>query len=345
MPLSPIDVQQQTFKVALRGYAEDEVDEFLDEVVIALRDYEQRLRDAQERVAVLEEQLSANRETEDAMRRTFLVAQRTADTIVEEANLESERLLSGARGEVERVAIEQGEEKAQLLSETAMLRDRVHGLRASLKDLAGRTVDRLDALEVDAAADRISALAAPKTDPIVHPDALAAPKTDPIVHPDALAAPKTDPIVHPDTEPGVVSDEPIDVIEDQINLVEESAADMDFDDGIDLGVIDQDGDESEQDEPEDAPAGDYRAETAFSDHEEVEDADGSDDGSDDEYSDDGEFDDDDDAVAIEGNADLEDDVEIAKVPDCMTRDDASTEESVEEDSRPSYRRPWERDED
>jgi cell division initiation protein len=95
MPLSPIDVQQQTFKVALRGYAEDEVDEFLDDVVIALRDYEQRLRDSQERVAVLEEQLSANRETEDAMRRTFLVAQRTADTIVEEAKSESERLLSG----------------------------------------------------------------------------------------------------------------------------------------------------------------------------------------------------------------------------------------------------------
>ena len=330
MPLSPIDVQQQTFKVALRGYAEDEVDEFLDEVVIALRDYEQRLRDAQERVAVLEEQLSANRETEDAMRRTFLVAQRTADTIVEEANLESERLLSGARGEVERVAIEQGEEKAQLLSETAMLRDRVHGLRASLKDLAGRTVDRLDALEVDAAADRISALAAPKTDPIVHPD--------------ALAAPKTDPIVHPDPEPEIVSDEPIDVIEDEIDLAEGSAADMDFDDGIDLGVIDQEGDESEQDEPEDAPAGDYRAETAFSDDEEVEDADGSDDGSDDGYSDDGEFDDGDDA-AIEDDADPEDDVEIAKVPDWMTRDDASTEESVEEDSRPSYRRPWERDED
>ena len=322
MPLSPIDVQQQTFKVALRGYAEDEVDEFLDEVVIALRDYEQRLRDAQERVAVLEEQLSANRETEDAMRRTFLVAQRTADTIVEEANLESERLLSGARGEVERVAIEQGEEKAQLLSETAMLRDRVHGLRASLKDLAGRTVDRLDALEVDAAADRIS----------------------------ALAAPKTDPIVHPDPEPEIVSDEPIDVIEDEIDLAEGSAADMDFDDATDLGVIDQEGDESEQDEPEDAPAGDYRAETAFSDDEEVEEAGGSDDGSDEEYSDDGEFDDDDDddddiEDDIEDDADPEDDVEIAKVPDWMTRDDSSTEESVEEDSRPSYRRPWERDED
>jgi cell division initiation protein len=320
MPLSPIDVQQQTFKVALRGYAEDEVDEFLDEVVIALRDYEQRLRDAQERVAVLEEQLSANRETEDAMRRTFLVAQRTADTIVEEAKAESERMVSGARGEVERVAAEQTEERAQLLSETALLRDRVHGLRASLKDLAGRTLDRLDALEVDAAADRIS----------------------------ALAAPAVEPIVHPDPEPEVVeyvSDEPIDATEDQIELAEESADETDFDDAIDLGDFDQEGDDARQDEPEVVPAGDYPAAADFSDGEEAEDADGSDDGDDDDFSDDDTSDDDEFDAGGGDEGDIEDDVEIAKVPDWMTRDDSTVEESIEDDSRPAYRRPWERDED
>jgi cell division initiation protein len=164
MPLSPIDVQQQTFKVALRGYAEDEVDEFLDEVVISLRDYEQRVRDAQERIAVLEEQLAANRETEDAMRRTFLAAQRTADSIVEEAKAESERILGDARGEVDRVTFEQTEQKAQLLAETALLRDRVHGLRASLTELAGGTLDRLAQIDTDAVVDRIKSSVAPVAD-------------------------------------------------------------------------------------------------------------------------------------------------------------------------------------
>lgn len=164
MPLSPIDVQQQTFKVALRGYAEDEVDEFLDEVVISLRDYEQRVRDAQERIAVLEEQLAANRETEDAMRRTFLAAQRTADSIVEEAKAESERILGDARSEVDRVTFEQTEQKAQLLAETALLRDRVHGLRASLTELAGGTLDRLAEIDTDAVFDRIKSSVAPVAD-------------------------------------------------------------------------------------------------------------------------------------------------------------------------------------
>ena len=149
MPLNPIDVQQQTFKLSLRGYAEDEVDEFLDDVVISLRDYEQRLRDAQERVAVLEEQASANRETEDAMRRTFLAAQRTADTIIDEAKVESERLLAEARAEVDQVSSQQSEEKARLLAETSVLRERVSGLRAALTELAGATLSQLDDLGVE----------------------------------------------------------------------------------------------------------------------------------------------------------------------------------------------------
>ncbi len=99
MALTPIDVQQKTFKISLRGYAEDEVDEFLDEVVISLRDLEQQLRDAEERVSIVEDQLEANRETEDAMRRTFVVAQRTADTIVSEAQEEADRIL--ARGDLQ----------------------------------------------------------------------------------------------------------------------------------------------------------------------------------------------------------------------------------------------------
>jgi hypothetical protein len=234
------------------------------------------------------------------------------------------------------VAIEQAEEKAQLLSETALLRDRVHGLRASLKDLAGRTLDRLDALEVDAAADRISALAAP-VERIVHEE------------PEAPAAPRMDPIMHEDPEPEIVesgSVEPIDDLEDQIDQAEESVDEVDFDDAIDLGVFHQEGD-ADQDEPEDAPAGQHSADLGFSGEEDAEDGDGSDDGYADEFSDSDEFEGDDhgeeDAEPEDG--DTEDDIEIAKVPDWMTRDDSSIEESIEEDSRPAYRRPWERDED
>ncbi len=288
MPLSPIDVQQQTFKVALRGYAEDEVDEFLDEVVISLRDYEQRLRDAQERVAVLEEQLSANRETEDAMRRTFLAAQRTADAIVEEAKSESERLMADARGEVERVMLGQTEEKAHLLAETALLRDRVHGLRAALADLAGGTLERLDDLDVDATADRVAATAGP-----IEGIGAAEPERETFSEREPLKPP-----YEPETPRGAYAPE-----------VYES-------DDEDVADLRDAGPEELEDEYEDRD--EHRLESA--DEDAVEDVERAERDVEDE------------------DQDEDQDVEIAKVPDWMTRDDPGSPEPQRE-----FRRPWERD--
>lgn len=42
MPLSPIDIHNKEFTKAFRGYAEDEVNEFLDQII---KDYEILLRE------------------------------------------------------------------------------------------------------------------------------------------------------------------------------------------------------------------------------------------------------------------------------------------------------------
>lgn len=143
MVLSPLDIQQKTFRVALRGYAEEEVDEFLDEIVVSIREYEQRLADTDERVKVLEAQLSAGREAEDALRRTFVAAQRTADQIAEEARREAEKILSDARADASRLSIETGREKNQMLDELERLRGIVADVRERLADIAGDMTGRI----------------------------------------------------------------------------------------------------------------------------------------------------------------------------------------------------------
>lgn len=42
MPLSPIDIHNKEFTKSFRGYAEDEVNEFLDQII---KDYEKLLRE------------------------------------------------------------------------------------------------------------------------------------------------------------------------------------------------------------------------------------------------------------------------------------------------------------
>jgi len=149
MPLSPIDVTQQTFRVSLRGYDEGEVDAFLDEVVSSMKEYDQRLRDADERVSVLEEQLQANRETEVAMRRAFVAAQRTADEIVAEARIEGERLVAEASAQAVEVSADQVRERDALRIELADLRSTVSDMKARMQAFAKGVLPDLEGVDLE----------------------------------------------------------------------------------------------------------------------------------------------------------------------------------------------------
>lgn len=149
MVLSPIDIEQKTFRVALRGYAEEEVDQFLDEIVIAIREYERQLRDANERVAVLEEQLEANRETEDRIKKTLVIAQRTADQVVQEARGEAQQLLIEARTQASEVEVERIQERDNLVADLDRMRSSVAGIRERIVGLANSTLGDLEAIEAD----------------------------------------------------------------------------------------------------------------------------------------------------------------------------------------------------
>ena len=149
MVLSPIDIEQKTFRVALRGYAEEEVDQFLDEIVIAIREYERQLRDANERVAVLEEQLEANRETEDRIKKTLVIAQRTADQVVQEARAEAQQLLIEARMQASEVEVERIQERENLVADLDRMRSSVAGIKERIVGLADSTLGNLEAIEAD----------------------------------------------------------------------------------------------------------------------------------------------------------------------------------------------------
>ncbi len=136
MALTPIDVQQKTFSTELRGYSVDDVDDFLDDVVVALRDYEARLTNAEEQLAVVQGELGARGETEDAISRAFVAAQRSADALVAEARTDAERILSDARTEASKLSASQAAEKKALEEELDRLRRDVAEVRKRVRRLS-----------------------------------------------------------------------------------------------------------------------------------------------------------------------------------------------------------------
>ncbi len=98
MRIAPLDLRQQRFRAAFRGFDRTEVVAFLTE---AADDYEHALREIdrlRQDLARMEALLTEHREREANLRNTLLTAQRLADEIKEAAQNESKLIIREAQG-------------------------------------------------------------------------------------------------------------------------------------------------------------------------------------------------------------------------------------------------------
>lgn len=124
MPLSPLDIHNKEFSKGFRGYNEDEVNEFLDQII---KDYELQLKDKKE----LEEKLKSSSERvghfttiEGTLQKSIMIAQEAAEEvrrnsqkeaklIVKEAEKNADRIVNEALTKARRIALEIEELKKQ----------------------------------------------------------------------------------------------------------------------------------------------------------------------------------------------------------------------------------------
>lgn len=103
MVLSPLDIKNKTFTTKLRGFDQDEVDDFLDQIVL---DYEEVIRQKRELEKALkhaEEKLSYFNELKDALNQSIIVAQDTADKLKINASKESNMIISNAEAKANQI--------------------------------------------------------------------------------------------------------------------------------------------------------------------------------------------------------------------------------------------------
>jgi cell division initiation protein len=98
MNVSPLDLRQQRFRTAFRGFDRIEVTAFLAAVA---DDYEQALRETdrlRQDMARMEAVLNEHREREKNLRNTLMTAQKLSDEIKEHADQEARRVIREAEG-------------------------------------------------------------------------------------------------------------------------------------------------------------------------------------------------------------------------------------------------------
>lgn len=172
--LTPLDIHNKEFHRAFRGYAEAEVDEFLDQIV---RDLEALLKEKnalEERVEELESRLSNYQALEETLKQTLILAETTADEVRANARREAEIILKEAQTKAKEI-MDEAEARAQLSIREAQarvkrtqeefeeLKRQAHTFKARVRSLYMTQLDLLGdvAAEQAAATDRPPPGAAP----------------------------------------------------------------------------------------------------------------------------------------------------------------------------------------
>ncbi len=95
--LTPVDIHNQEFGRSFRGYDMEEIDDFLDQVV---NDYEKLYRENNQlkrEIELNEKELTQYHQLEKNLQDTLLVAQRTADEVINTANSRADEIRQAAK--------------------------------------------------------------------------------------------------------------------------------------------------------------------------------------------------------------------------------------------------------
>lgn len=114
MKLTPLDIRHKEFRRAMRGYSDEDVDLFLDEVADEFERLFQENIEARERLEQLEEKVRYHESLKETLQKTLVSAQQQADgtranarkeaeLILKDAEIKGRDLLSESYGEKQRV--------------------------------------------------------------------------------------------------------------------------------------------------------------------------------------------------------------------------------------------------
>ncbi|MBD2870111.1 DivIVA domain-containing protein [Paenibacillus arenilitoris] len=145
MPLSPLDIHNKEFSRRLRGYDEDEVNEFLDQVI---KDYESLIRENKEmqnQVLGLQERLNHFTNIEETLSKTIIIAQEAADEVKNNAKKEAQLIIKESEKNADRIINDSLAKSRKVSLEVEELKKQASVYRARFRTLVEAQLELLSA--------------------------------------------------------------------------------------------------------------------------------------------------------------------------------------------------------
>jgi cell division initiation protein len=144
MEVSPKTFREVEFREKLRGYHPEDVDQFLEQMASGVEVLQDKLHQALERAQRAEARAAESGGNDETLRRTLVLAQRTADQAVQEARDQASRIVGAAEQKAQTMLAE-AEERARRLHNEALAD--VRSELTKLEATRAHSQQEVDALE------------------------------------------------------------------------------------------------------------------------------------------------------------------------------------------------------
>lgn len=133
MKLTPLDIHHKEFRHSLRGYSEEEVDAFLDEVADEFERLFKENIDLSEKLEASREQVRGYEAQKETLHNTLVAAQRSAEDIVAKARQEAATLLRDAEVKSKEIIHNALTQKQRVQGELVRIKQAEEDFRAKFK--------------------------------------------------------------------------------------------------------------------------------------------------------------------------------------------------------------------
>jgi cell division initiation protein len=143
MPLTPLDIHNKEFSKGFRGYDEDQVNEFLDQII---KDYELMIREKKEledRLTSLNERLGHFTTIEETLNKSIIVAQEAAEEVRGNAKKEAKLIIREAEKNADRIVNESLSKARKIALDIEELKKQSKVFRTRFKMLVEAQLDLL----------------------------------------------------------------------------------------------------------------------------------------------------------------------------------------------------------
>ncbi len=154
--LKPMDIHNKEFKKSMRGYDMEEVDEFLDEIIVDFEKMQRELDVLKTQLSNYSENMNSYREKEISLNNALVSAQRFADELKKDAEQKAAEIISQAEEKAKNIIGGTEEKYNQVLADYTMLAKHYADAKETLKEYFRNQITLLETEEVGISSEDVA---------------------------------------------------------------------------------------------------------------------------------------------------------------------------------------------